>query len=1491
MNKQSWLAVVIVLLLAGGGAYLIRSNIPREPNGTVAETHEVQPGEGTHVFELEPPDGAVISGTNAWIRFNSPGASAARVFWRIAGDDRFRRTEATDTDAFLAQLEPLAADKRYEYVVEVDRANGKSRSAIRTFKVASGIDFEPATVEATIARDYDQTVMLTLVNTTGQELEVKASALRHFDELPADIVGPGSADMPVVLASGGKLPLRLAVNAADARPQTYDIPLSAGGAFAVAKVKIASLKLKLSARVVAQDAVTLAQTIEIKNEGDALTDLAIKAAAEHAGDVRLSPAMDHAYLGADGTVRVVVSPVLYLEFQHLATHLECTAGGQSQRIPVSFQSPADRRLVGFRLGTQERGSSSDYYCTNKPDTCSTLPGPRANGPTGAKPDGEDPRPGSCHGRRPCTPPPCDREATKKYASGLGLSLGPLNRGPGPGGTTASDDCFPTADDAARAAIARLNPLSISERREFGGQVGGRGDCWYWTFDCFGAVDGDCVERGDPHNSPPIHWHTHGAGSGYERWSNGDLDNGFSRTDYLGTPGGRILKITITAGGTVNENNTQKWENGQWVPVTPQDDPIIINKAEPPLLPHAAARPFYRFERIGLVEALRYRALFSRQHRGPYASPVTGKEDDASGMASGWRAGERTAFAWHQDHDQVAAVIFDNTGEIVQPPLVIGKGRWPRVTVDGTRTAVAFAQDGETKVRLHDADGWREEIGLPGVEAAIAFAPDGPLHAITAKGRWKLVDGVFQPIEKGEFAQPALAVDDTGTPHVAWQRDGKIVAAGRDVAAGSHPSLAVLPSGVLYLAYQRPDHALVLRRFDGKNWSAETKLAGQGSSWPALAQDDKAVRVTYLGPAEHGPEALWLLRESERDPVLIPSLAGNIVEAGLLLSLRLRNDRTAYRPHTVQIYWNDLPIKSFTNAIPEGRYWLPLEPHHVFCAAGEQAPNRVRIRTRHMNGGAYSTASDYQLVTRTEWSEHFGFGKNKEDILRAHHSSRLVNHDQPDLAVLANSLDLPLKPPPDGEVDFPVRVMNLGEGAAYPTRLVMKDSSQRILAAVMTPYLAPGDDYDVTFRLQGHLTKVSFDLEAAQTDFDPTNDSLALNLWPLGAVRAKAPVVARTIPAPAGVERLGDIPVDSDARIAYSYGPNMRFGIKILKDHTGMKVGKSLTYAADGSTNTAVASVAGKTHEFGGSEGKWLEQKVPVQSMGDRFSSATKSSWAVGDLLFTQTLEIVPSQLPVRIDGVPKFILDTCLVRYRIENRGKDKKSAGMRLMIDTLIGRNDGVPFTVPGFSDLVTTFKEFRGRDVPDFVQALEHPDLAKPGTVAHVTLRVPGLETPERVSLTHWPGGTLNWNIDLRNIGGDSALVLYWPERELEPGEQREFGFTYGLGSISGAGPQDRLALAIQGRFEVGRIMTVMAYVHNPGAGETIKLELPPGLVRIQGAEQQVVPALSKETGQGNTALTWRVRAAQSGTFAVRARLSSGPEERREIRIRARRPTTINK
>ena len=116
-----------------------------------------------------------------------------------------------------------------------------------------------------------------------------------------------------------------------------------------------------------------------------------------------------------------------------------------------------------------------------------------------------------------------------------------------------------------------------------------------------------------------------------------------------------------------------------------------------------------------------------------------------------------------------------------------------------------------------------------------------------------------------------------------------------------------------------------------------------------------------------------------------------------------------------------------------------------------------------------------------------------------------------------------------------------------------------------------------------------------------------------------------------------------------------------------------------------------------------------------YRSVWSPACANNKILVTQTVELVP--------GDQSRVLDTCLVRYKIENQDTVPHKVGLRFMLDTYIGANDGVPYTIPGLSGLCDTSKDMPTEaPIPDFIQALERDDLKNPGTIAQLRLHMGG-------------------------------------------------------------------------------------------------------------------------------------------------------------------------
>jgi hypothetical protein len=315
----------------------------------------------------------------------------------------------------------------------------------------------------------------------------------------------------------------------------------------------------------------------------------------------------------------------------------------------------------------------------------------------------------------------------------------------------------------------------------------------------------------------------------------------------------------------------------------------------------------------------------------------------------------------------------------------------------------------------------------------------------------------------------------------------------------------------------------------------------------------------------------------------------------------------------------------------------------------------------------------------------------------------------------------------------------------------------------------------------------------------------------------------------------------------------------------MPGGKLLTYTAVGGTNSTVVRIDGKSYVLGASQGKTLEAGVRQPD------GSIRSTWTMDGVRFTQVLETIMSQRGAR---------DTMLARWIIRNEGNAAHRVGLRLELDTLIGSNDGVPFAVPGMSGLVNTSADFTdSQQIPHFIQALERPNLADPGTVAHLTTRVGGtVEPPSRVSLTRWPGISSDWDVKIQPMGTDSAVILYWGERDLTPSQTREIGFAYGLGDVRSS--QGRIGATTVANAQTGSEFPISAYVKEPAANETLTL-VPPAGLRVVGSATVPVPPPPADSKDRTSLVTWKAVATQAGQFDVAIRSSTGAVQQQTINV----------
>ncbi len=236
-------------------------------------------------------------------------------------------------------------------------------------------------------------------------------------------------------------------------------------------------------------------------------------------------------------------------------------------------------------------------------------------------------------------------------------------------------------------------------------------------------------------------------------------------------------------------------------------------------------------------------------------------------------------------------------------------------------------------------------------------------------------------------------------------------------------------------------------------------------------------------------------------------------------------------------------------------------------------------------------------------------------------------------------------------------------------------------------------------------------------------------------------------------------------------------------------------------------------------------------------NSIQSCWKVGPLKVWQILTITR--------GLTTGLMDTARIEYHVENEDSISHFVGLRLMLDTMLGSNDGAPFLVEDRQ--VDSDTGFLGEKVPQHWLAFD--SLTNPQVISQGTLIGPDLKAPDEVYFTNWGSLADNiWDFDLTpgrdfmRVGEyelDSAIAVFWKEKPLAPGESRSYISYYGLGGVTIA-PGD-LFVGLHSPKQITadpdkmETFPITAYVQNAGEGEaldvTAELKLPRGLKLVGG------------------------------------------------------------
>jgi hypothetical protein len=366
-------------------------------------------------------------------------------------------------------------------------------------------------------------------------------------------------------------------------------------------------------------------------------------------------------------------------------------------------------------------------------------------------------------------------------------------------------------------------------------------------------------------------------------------------------------------------------------------------------------------------------------------------------------------------------------------------------------------------------------------------------------------------------------------------------------------------------------------------------------------------------------------------------------------------------------------------------------------------------------------------------------------------------------------------------------------------------------------------------------------------------------------RARGEPVKVTIQA--AKSELGEgatLPVDPTIRVRYGIQqPGQMPGLGGLN-------GERYTYSPAGGHEIMI-QIDGQIYIFGQPPGKWDGINVPLgKGSGGRKREGVQHTWVMNNVRITQIVEIIPSKTPPKGATGNKRHMDVMLVRYVVENKDTKPHDVGIRNTIDIYLIDNDGALFASPQtHKDQVVNGHEFKGEKMPDYLQVLQRPDVKNPQFVTHFTLKVGKLEPPTKFICTNL-GACFNggWDIPAQPAG-DSAVGIIWDPKKIAPGGKRDMGLAYGIGVASNPENEGRVSMHLGGSFEVGQQFVVTCYVDDPLDSQSLTLELPAGLTRVEGKAVQAVPGFSDKNA---SVVLWKVRVDKLGDYSVKVRSSNG-------------------
>jgi len=929
-------------------------------------------------------------------------------------------------------------------------ANAAKKPAAEKVRIASG------NLTFRIQRDYDQKLAVRIENVSANPHKVVAEIDPPGNGLLGDFVGAGGKSAPIDVAAGSTSTLVLALFAQDTRQRVYDIPVrikdsGTGELLSTARLSVGvSLpKFALKTRVGSADPGTLAVPVEVKNEGEALTDLTVEGRAGLLGKISFAPYVDHARLGNGETLTFHVAPALDPSFRELKGNVTIRGAGQTQDVPLHFELPPGKRVFVATSASMPKFSSTGWYCTNNPNTNSSI-----GGPTGWRHHHRLPPIRVPTNQRDYGPPDDPDFPYRNSDDNKPIYIRPVpdpDTDNHPISSSANVGSNPFQDNINK--VQKAIETAINQAEDVGNVLSAMGD------DVYGTVSGNPTQSRYRDQSVSGTRDPRGR-KAYARFRPGINDNNAAEASWA-----------IVGGGSQRPSAVFAWHS---TPSTPKGHRQVLVWGKDPV---SHKLRFRRPLKLSGEKAHARWPIVIGLH-GRRALVLWEQSDDDDGAPSlDYCVSDPDLDSWSPPIEVPGAQAAGDEGNFDPFPVVAPDGKvsvvWQRGTGKAARLLLARAT----------------EQGVFGPPVTIAGLPAGASRPVARSASDRGIDLVFvapptQPETGVETAVFFARIPPNGAPAEKLARLSP-----PNVDAGEADLAVVEP--LLYVAFRAGSEGasqiLAVESHDGgATWIDRIAASPESlyAEFPSFVpRDDGSVALRFYGDARAAGSGFTMIKrfastlrsghwtEPERRLTHFPA----IESAWLEIQFQPRMSRERFAPHELEVQLNGRTLLHQKDVVPEGNYLLPCDPQDFRSDERGTGHNSIGLRTRHVNPGHYMFATGFRLKAHQKFLERLVIAKDQQeaDRLVAQETSD-VNHNRPDVGLFNNHLTpIPAKPKNGDPIRLKLLAANVGEGKAEDVRI----------SVYATP---PGSDLTPTSAAIGQSVSVGalepFDSRMVEVEF-------------------------------------------------------------------------------------------------------------------------------------------------------------------------------------------------------------------------------------------------------------------------------------------------------------------------------------------------------------------------------------------------------------------------